>query len=270
MKSIFLFKDYKKYLLDFLENQPQRGRGLRGKWAEAAGCQLAYVSHVLGGPPHFSLEQAESISRFVGHSQEETEYFLLLVEKARAGTASLKQFFQHLIEAKLEYYHNLRNRMKIQASLKLEDQAIYYSRWHYAAIHMILTIPEYQTAVAISEYFSMPLVKVKEYLSFLVTRHLAEEATSGRYSVKEQFLHIGKESPLFPHQQVTWRHKAIESIYNKDANAIHFASCFSLSARDIAKIKDILGQTIEDTTEVIKPSKEEKLFSICLDFFELR
>lgn len=269
MNSIFEYNDYRKYLLDFLDHQPKRGRGIRGQWAIAAGCQVAYVSHVLVGSNEFSLEQAEAISRHIGHSKDEREYFLLLVEKARASTQNLRQFFQQMLSEKLTQHQNIRHRMKIKESLKLEDQAIYYSKWHFGAIHMILTIPEYQTASAIAHYFSMPVAEVKEYLEFLETRHLIEQK-SGRYSVKGNFLHISKESPLFFHQQILWRQKAIDSIYRNVPDEIHFASCFSVSEKDVLKLKEILIHTIESTTEVIKPSKEEKLYSLCMDFYEVR
>jgi uncharacterized protein (TIGR02147 family) len=270
MKSIYYFKDYKKFLLTYLEYQPQKGRGLRGKWAAAANCQPAYISNVLGSTPHFNLEQAEAISTNLGHSVEETEYFLLLIERARAGTPSLKQFFQKIIEQRQQHHHSLRNRVQIQSVLRLEDQAVYYSKWQFAAVHMILTIPEYQSVESIANYFALSLPEVKVVLNFLSSRHLIEETATGRFKVLDAFLHIDSASPLFMHQQVIWRHKSIESIYRDNPSDLHFASCFSISFKDLERIKDLLGQAIQDTAQIIKPSKEEKLFSICLDFFEVR
>jgi uncharacterized protein (TIGR02147 family) len=269
MTSVYEASDYRSYLLGYLRAQPKKGRGLRGQWAEAAGCQVAYVSHVLGGTNDFSLEQAEAISRQIGHSKEEQEYFVLLVQKARSGTNQLRQFFQNMLNEKLAHHHNIRHRMKIKETLKIADQAIYYSKWYYAAIHILLTIPEYRTATAISQYFAIPLAETKEYLEFLETRQLIE-LKSGHYSVRGAFLHISKDSPLFFHQQISWRQRAIDSVYKNRPDEVHFASCFSLSAKDVDRIKALLSQTIETSTEIIKPSKEERLYSICLDFFEVR
>jgi uncharacterized protein (TIGR02147 family) len=268
MLSVFEYSDYRAYFLDYLRAQPKKGRGLRGEWARIAGCQIAYVSHVLGGKNDFSLEQAEAISRHLGHTKDEQEYFLLLVQKARAGTEGLRQFFQNSLNEKLNGYHNLRQRMKIKENLKIEDQAIYYSKWYYGAIHMIVTIPEYRTAVAIADYFSLPLAETKKYLEFLETRQLIEQK-AGVYSVRGQFLHIGKDSPHFYHQQITWRHRAIDSINRNDPEDIHFASCFSVSRADVKKLRTLLSNAIEKTTDVIKPSREEQLYSICLDFFKV-
>ena len=83
------------------------------------------------------------------------------------------------------------------------------------------------------------------------------------------FLHIGKDSPLFYHQQVSWRQRTIEAVYRNEPEEIHFASCFTISTMDVKKLRTMLVETIQSTTEVIKPSREEKLYSICLDFFEV-
>lgn len=269
MKNVFDYDDYRKFLLDYLRNSAKKGRGLRSQWATVAGCQIAFISHVLSGTNDLSLEQGEAISRFMAHNKEETEYFLLLLQKARSGTAHLKNFFNHMLNEKLIAREDLRTRMKIKESLNIEDQAIYYSKWYFTAIHMILTIPEYQSIHAISEYFRLPLATVKECTDFLESRGFIL-LENGKYKVKGAFLHVSKTSPMYFHQQVFWRQKAIESVYKNSDSELHFASCFSVAEKDLKKIRDILSQCIEASTEVIKPSKEEKLYSICMDFFEVR
>jgi hypothetical protein len=59
--SVFLFKDYRKFLLHLLD-EPTAERGQQARWAAAAGCQPAYMSHILKGRAEFSLEQAEALS----------------------------------------------------------------------------------------------------------------------------------------------------------------------------------------------------------------
>jgi uncharacterized protein (TIGR02147 family) len=269
MNSIFEYSDYRAYLHSYLTHQPRKGRGLRGAWATAAGCQMAYVSHVLGGKNDFSLEQAERISGHIGHSPEEQEYFLLMVQRIRAGTKPLRQFFQRRMDELAAKHYEIRHRMKIRETLDVQDQAVYYSKWMYSAIHILVTIPEHQAPSSIAAYFGLSQAEIKPYLDFLETRQLIE-LKNGRYAVRGPFLHIGKESPLFFHQQISWRQRAIDSIYRNTPDEIHFASCFSLSTSDVDKIRSVLTASIERTTEIIRPSKEEKLYSICLDFFEVR
>lgn len=268
--SIFDFSDYRTYLKQLLKSYPKKGHGVRSVWAQALSCQVAFVSHVMNGLYDFSIEQGEALSRHLAFNKDETEYFLLLLQKERAGTHELKKFYTQLIQEKLTERENVRERMKIKENLSVEDQAIYYSKWLYSAIHILLTIPDFQTSPEkIAEYFNTPLVTVREILDFLETRKLII-LKNGRYLVQNNFLFINKDSPLFSHQQSFWRQKAIESIYQNNPEDIHFASIFTISEMDLKKVKEILLSSIEDSTEVIKPSKEEKLYSICMDLFEVK
>lgn len=267
---VFDFNDYRGFLKQLLKAQPNQGHGVRSVWAQAMGCQIAFVSHVLKGLYDFSIEQAESLCRFLALNKEETEYFILLIQKERAGTHQLKKFYAQLIQEKLEKRENVRDRMKIKDNLSLADQSIYYSKWLFSAVHILLTIPEFQTSPEkIASYFNTALATIREILDFLETRQLIL-LKNGRYELQNNFLFINKDSPLFSHQQSFWRQKAIESIYENNREEIHFTSIFTISKADIKKIKEILLNSIETTTEVIKPSIEEKLYSICMDFFEVK
>ena len=93
MGSIFDYTDYKKYLKDGLKQKPKSGHGFKSAMASAIHCQSAYISRVLNGDAHFSLEQAYALNGFLGHSEEEAEFFILLVSYARAGTQPLERFF---------------------------------------------------------------------------------------------------------------------------------------------------------------------------------
>ena len=268
--SVFDFKNYRDYFKKLIKAQPKNGHGVRSQWAEVMGCQAAYVSHILNGLYEISIEQAEKLSRHLALSQEETEFLLLVVQKDRAGTHHLKGFFEKMISEKLEHRENIRNRMSIKNNLSLEDQAIYYSHWLYSAVHMLLTIPAYQSSEeTIAEYFNQNLLIIRKILAFLESRQFIS-LKNGQYKVENYFLFINKESPLFTQQQSFWRHKAVEAIYNNNKEDIHFASLFTVSESDIKKIKDIILKSIESTTEIIKPSKEEKLYLICMDLFELK
>lgn len=267
--KIYEYTDYRSYLTELLGSQPKKGHGVRSLWANAMSCQVAYVSHILNGHYDMSLEQAEGLSRYLALNKDETEFFLLLVQKSRAGTQALKQFYKGLIQEKVKAREQIRNRMQIKATLNEADQALYYSSWLYSAVHILLTIPSYQTQPElIAEYFNQELSLIRKVLDFLETRQLIL-LQNGRYHVQNNFLFINKESPLFAHQQSFWRQKAIESIYKNKPDEIHFASIFTVSESDIKKIKDVLLKSIEDSTEIIKPSKEEKLYSICMDMFEV-
>ena len=267
--NIFDYSNYRSFLCDYLKNQPKKGHGLRSKWATAIGCQVAYVSHVMNEKNDFSLEQIESLSRHLGLSKEETEFFIFLAEKERAGTIQLKNFFTNILQEKIKLREDVRNRMKIKENLSIEDQAVYYSKWYYSAIHMALTIPSLQTGAELSKYFNLSLTIINDCLHFLETKGMIRLSRQ-KYIVVGAFLHLSRNSPLFYAQQNFYRHKAIESIFRNSDEDLHFASCFSISESDVKKVKDVLLSAIEKSTNIIKPSKEEKIYAICMDYFEFK
>ena len=269
MKAVFDYKDYRKFLEDYIESQPNGGRGVRRHFAEACGCQVAYISHVLGNRYDFSPEQIEAIARHIGLGRDETEYLVLLVEMARAGTQALKQFFQRMLSERIEKHLLLKNRVKISETLSVEDQAAYYSKWHYSAIHIILTIPAYRTAQKIAEYLALPMSVVRETLDFLEQRGLIEQERAGGYKVKGMFLYLDKKSVLMAQHHTNWRLQAVKSLTLERENDLHFSSCFSVSADDASKLRALLSKTIEESMDIVKPSKEEKICAFNVDFFEL-
>src|SRR5437660_270087 len=112
--SLFEYRDYKAYLRDLLSQMPAQGYGVRSKLAQALRCQVAYVSQVFNKEIHFSLEQAEELNRFFGHSHEESDYFLLLVQSARAGTRALKDRIQAQLEQRRKTHLNLKDRAGVK------------------------------------------------------------------------------------------------------------------------------------------------------------
>lgn len=111
-KDLFESVDYKQYLIDVLTSNTLGGRGARTTLAQAAGCQLAFISQVLNGNADFSLEQADGISRYLSQNSKERDYFLLLVQYARAGTESLRAHFMRQIKERNTEARRLADRFR--------------------------------------------------------------------------------------------------------------------------------------------------------------
>src|ERR1700733_5866480 len=93
--DIFDYLDYKSYLKARLDDPEEGGgRGARSRLSEAIDCQTAYTAQVLRGSADFSLEQGESINEFLGHTYEQGNFLLLLIQHKRAGTQRLKERFR--------------------------------------------------------------------------------------------------------------------------------------------------------------------------------
>ena len=176
---IFSFKDYKSYLLKYIKKQPKNGRGIRSSFARAIKGQTAFISQVLNGEAHFSMEQAFELSEYLRHLPAESKYFLLMVQKARAGSPTLRAFLMSEMKELREQNLKLSSRMELKKNISIENQLTYYSAWYYSAIHVALSIPRLQSPENLSEYFGLPLFIVNEALHFLLDCQLAERSGTG-------------------------------------------------------------------------------------------
>ncbi|MCK6598406.1 MAG: TIGR02147 family protein [Bdellovibrionaceae bacterium] len=268
-KSIFDFKDYKKYL-EFVEvGRPHRGRGFRAELARVAGCQTAYVSQVLNGRAHFSLEQAHSLNKILFHNKEEAQFFLTLVEFARAGSIDLKKYFNELLEEQQQRYLNLKKRFNIKETLSSEDHSLYFSEWTYAAVHMAITIPQLQNLKAISNFLQISEGKVSKVLQFLSSRGLIEQEKE-HFKLGTTRMHIGSEEAMIQKHHTNWRLQALKSLESVSEKELHYSSVVSVSLEDVLKIKSNLVKQIEEYNSIVKDSKEETLYCLTIDFFTLK
>jgi transcriptional regulator with XRE-family HTH domain len=266
-QSVYTSKSYKPFLLQLIRNAPHGGHGMRKKLAEAMGCQLTYVSQVLNGSRHLSVDQAEAAARFFGLDADEAECFIWLVEWERAGTVAARKFFLRLIERKRSEYLQLRNRVSISDDLKDSDKATYYGDPLYAAVHMAVTIPEYRTTEALVRRFRQPSERIKGILAFLKARGLVEER-KGQLEPGSRYLFIEKKSPFILQHHSNWRMQALQSVARREEDSVHLSMVVSLSDKDAAVLRTRIGQFVEELSATIKVSREERLMVMNLDFFD--
>ena len=266
--SLFDFDEYKAYVLARIETAPNAGRGMRAQMAQAMGCQVAYVSHVLAGDRHFSLEQAEALSRFLALRPDEAEFFVLLVEFNRAGTKQLAQLLGRQLAKRRADFRHLKNRVATHAMITPEDQALYYSSWQYQAVRMLLTLPDCRTAPTIARRLTIPLERVTEILVFFLEKGLARETPRG-YETTAAEIHLGSDSLLISKLHSNWRVQTLQALDRKNPDDLHYSGAVTLSHSDFQKVREIWVKSILESHKVIRTSKEQRLCVLAADFYEL-
>lgn len=266
--TLFDFKEYKAYL-HFRVGSKSARRGLKTALAKALSCQPTYISQVLNGNAHLSLEQASDINSFFGHSDDEAHFFMLLVQKDRAGKMALKKYFADQIQQVLDHRLNLTRRLGTQNSLNEEQKTTFYSSWHYLAIYLALTVPDLRTREALVRHFHLPVKKVNQVLDFLISCGLAVQKGS-EYISDSGLIRIGNDSPHILKHHSNWRTKALESLDREDVNDLHYSAVYSLSRADVRRLKSEMLEHIKDYLAVVRESKEEEVYVLGLDFFNLK
>lgn len=266
--TVFEFQDYKAYLASWIASHPSGGRGIKSKMAEQARCHLAHVSQVLSGPSHFTMEQADALIPLLEHTEEEANYFLLLVEHARAGTSSLSKRIEKKMKKALEQRQDLKSRFTEMKSLTIEDQAIYYSHWAYIAVHLSVLIPKLRTVSAIAKYFDLEPQKTAQILGFLASVGLVK-SEGGAYGPGEVRMHLSQDSPMISKHHANWRMRAIQSLERETKQELHYSGVISVSHEDLIRIREVMARALEDVGKIVKDSKDETVYCYNLDLFGL-
>jgi len=267
-REITTYTDYRKLLQDWISDLPNRGRGVRSQLAQAMGCRIAYVTHVLSGRAELSAEQAEAATRHLGWIGVEKEFFLLLVQFNRAGTPALREFYSVQLQKLKHRMERQNSKLGIRGTLGKEAQAIYYSHAHYTAIHMLALIPEMQTTTAISKRLGIAERTVSEILAALTQMGLLKRE-GARFVPTESAIHLEKNSPFIPQHHTNWRLRAIESFSNsRNEENMHYSYVVTCGKKDLEKIKTRMREALRGVISEIKDSPDETLTAINLDCFE--
>ena len=219
MKTIFEYEDYREFLGDFLAAQ---GKGAKLRLAETLVCQPGYVSQILSGAANFSAEQAEKFAAELGWKAAMTQYFLLMVAHARAGTVGLRKHLAEEIRRQRGQALILKNRFNPEKVLSLEDQATFYSSWHFGAIHVSVSIPDCETEAGLAAYLDLPLKRVNEVVQFLLEVGLIKYGADGRLAIGSTQVYVGADSPLISKHHTNWRLRAIEAQDRYKENHLHY------------------------------------------------
>ncbi|MCM2279538.1 MAG: TIGR02147 family protein [Oligoflexia bacterium] len=266
--TVFDFKDYKEYLSFKLEERAALEKGQRIRLAAKLNCKPSFISQVLSGPLDLSPEHAQSANEFLGHSNAEAKFFLALVLHARAGTPSLRKHYQEEIQVLRGEHLLVINRVEFKRTLNEMEQARYYSAWHYAAIHVLVSINRLRTAEKIAVALSLPLRTVNETVEFLVEIGLLNQR-DGELSQGETSLFLGADSPYIARHHLNWRLQAIRSLDRIQDIDLHYSGVVTLSREDVDRIREILVKAIQKVRQTVTQSKDETLYSYTLDFFGL-
>jgi len=267
--DIFEYDDYKEILqLKVAEN---RGKtGYKSRLARAAGCPSSFISQVLHSHVQLSLDHALGIARFWQLNSLQNDFFLTLVTMVRASTPELKRYLGEKLEKIKDESQDISAHLQ-EPSIETENQQwTYYSFWYYAAIHMLLTIPEYRTVANISKKLKMPTFLIKKVLQDLSNMGLAKNEAS-EWSATESSLHLPKRSAVSSINHLIWRQKISSYLSERpmDEDQFHYTGVFTLSRADFERIRTVLIDTIANVRKRIIESPEEELVCLSCDWFQI-
>lgn len=265
--QVWDFLNYRKYLLSRLGPEGSRS-GSRKELAAAIQVHTTYVSQVLKGKAEFSLEQAEAINTFFGHTEEEGEYFILLLLQDRSGSAKLKKRFESKIQKMRDERLNISKRLQADTAISEKDRERFYSSAIYGAAHVLCSLPQYRTVASLAEALQIPKVRVAEIVDFLL-RIGVMKTEKDQLVPGPRHVHLGNESEMILKHHINWRMHCISNLQFLDKEDLHYSACLSISHDDAFRVKEALLETLKKTVSIVGESKIETGYVLNFDFYKL-
>ena len=265
--SLYNEIDYKMVIQKKIEEN-SLARGYKTQLALAAGCQKSFLSQVLHSHIHLTPDHAMGLTVFWGLLPDERDYFLELVQKDRASSRSLKELSASRLQEIRRRNQDLATRFQKTKPIEEAQQALYYSSWHWSAIHIMLTIPVFSYSHAIASRLLLPEAFVIQCLENLQQMRLVVKQGK-KWRVTQNDIHLPQDSPLTAMNHGNWRNRAVADAQMRSPGNVHYTALHSLSRKDFDVIKGILLSALDKSRQIVKPSSEEELACICVDWFSV-
>ncbi len=270
--SVFQYQDYKKFVLDKVKAYPAGGHGVFKKISEALSIPPSTLSLVFKGDRDLTAEQAIEIAEFFGLGELEIEYFMVLVERNRAGNPRLRKFTESRLAKTRLAADNLKNRVPNEKVLGENEKHVFYSEWYYSAIRMLTGIPGFQRPPAIAEQLGLSLALVQRALGFLASCGLVKEK-NGSYSRGAASTHVGPDDPLaFRHLQ-NWHQQSVHRLIENpqlDEHELCISMPCTTSKEAVQAMKQALLDAMLKVVAEIDAGKDEKFVFLNIDLLDGR
>lgn len=266
MKAVFDFIDFREFIL-FLSQEEGAKRGFHSQLAEAAKCQRSYLSQVLKYKAGLTLDHAIGIGNHLHFDDAEMEYFLNLVNYDRAGTQELKTYYLNKIQSQQNSFLDLGKRFNVSLIEDAGHEQLYYSSWHWSAVHILTGVPGFQTVQKIATRLSLPIDFTIYTLERLELMGLVKKDTDNNWFVTKGKIHLSKSSIMNTINHNNWRQRATLTSPSSELKSLNYTAVQSISRDDFEVIKKIILKAIDNTRNIVIESKQEEVACLNFDLF---
>lgn len=273
--NIYNYTNYKSYIKDWVEAQKNLGMKVTySSLADIARIQKTYLSKVINDlNVHLSQDQTFLISEYIGHNDNEKQYFELLLDYMRTDLIARKKDLKRKINELKSKELKPENHLKVNNLLPQEDFQE-YSHYHLdpwnQIIHMALTIPYFQKSpLKIASSLHMPEEEFTRRLQLL--KKIGVISIDKKISVLKDSLHLSRQSPSFwPwHKQISSSSHERSRLQNNEID-LNFSVTFTANEDVFNQIKVKFLSFMESCQSDVKSAPSEKLYQLNFDLIDWR
>jgi uncharacterized protein (TIGR02147 family) len=267
MGSVFDAYDYRRFLIDELESA-RFGRGSRARLAKHLGAHMSFISAVLSGKQDLTPEHGLKVGLFLDLDPEEIHWFILLINRDRAGTTDLKRYYQEQLNQLRTKRSEIQNQVKAQSEISEADAHLYYSNWYNIAVHMGLRIPELQEPEQIAAYLGITRKQVKASLQVLEKIGFIT-LKNGKWQVQQIRFHLGQYPHAMRIQHMNWRQVAIRALDKGPSENLHYSALYSIDLKTFQNLKSKILALIKESEPEILKARDQELIALNFDLFQI-
>jgi uncharacterized protein (TIGR02147 family) len=267
MVSVYDFKDYKEFFNKWVSSQPKNGHGEYRRVSIKLGISTTMVSQIFKGDKQLSLELSLELADYIGLNEEETDFFILLVEFAKAGSHKLQNKFLGQIKKRQEKVKKIENRIKKEFELSEEAKAIFYSSWIYSGVRLLTAVKGYQDASSIAKKLGLPRPVIQRVVDFLIQNRLVE-VKKDLLVASDLSTHIGSSNMLVLKHHQNWRLQGFQKMNFNEESDLFYTGPTALSKEASQEIRNMILKFIESFRKTAGPSDSEETHCLNIDWFE--
>jgi len=264
---IFDFKDYKRFLTDFMASLPKKGRGQSLALANHLNVQQSVITSILKHDRDLTPEQGLATAAFFGFDETTSEYFVLMIQRQRADSSALRAFWQKRLDDIRDKEMSLSNLRKEDREISDSDKAIYYSNWYYSAARIALFLPEYRNVDSLSKFLNLSKGKTAKIIDFFVRTRIVKNE-NGALIPTEMGTSINDSSEFLNNHRRNWRDRA-RTKFVEAGPSDYFASIpMSLSKKDAEWFSAEIKVLLDSLFARLKTSPDEVTRCLNIDWFD--
>ena len=268
--NVFSYRSYQAVLEEAVkEKRLADGEFNFQKLADITGIQKSYLSKVRNKKAHLSADQAFGLAEQFGLSEEETEYFILLVEYERTAIDSRRRYLLKQIDRVYQEHRKSDRHVQVKTRIGEQEATLqYYSVPWVQIVHLGLTIERFRRSPQdLATALGVPRQTVADAIEILIRMGLAERKGKSIVSAEDP-IHLSKDSPVYP----VWRNQLKLLSLNRlsltpDGLDYSFGVTFSATETVREQIQQRFFQFLKAIEREVKGAASQEVYQLNFDLF---
>ena len=268
MTGIFEHNDYVSFLKHRLHLMPKQGHGQLRKIAAYLRIHPTRMSQIFTGKVDFTPEQAALLSAYLNLNENESEFFLTLVDLARAGNEELRRNLRRRLAKLKESTRDLATSLPRDKTLKNEHKAVFYSSWKYSAVRLASGISGTNSIEALSRRLQLSPSEIMPVVEFLLSVGLCVNE-DGKIRMGPASTHLESHSPFISRHHSNWRLRAMNRHDVMSRRELAYTGPMVIDENAQETIRQLLVEMIQKITRTAIDAHSEKLMCLNIDWLEM-